>query len=153
MKMTSPRAFGFTFAVALALAAALLAQQTTGPNPAQAKYPYPIARDLRGDVPPGPKLLPSPALGAGPWTFQTTEANIRVSVVTRGFSHPYGLAILPDGTFLITERAGALRVVRNGVIDTAPVAGVPQVIYRGTEAGLMDIILHPDYAQNHWVYF
>ena len=43
--------------------------------------------------------------------------------------------------------------MRNGAIDPAPVTGVPQVIYRGTEAGLMDIILHPNYAQNHWVYF
>jgi glucose/arabinose dehydrogenase len=128
-------------------------QQQTSPNPVQSKYPYPVVRDMRGVVPPGPKPLPSPPLGEGPWTFQTTEANIRVSVVTKGFSNPYGLAILPDGTFLITERAGALRVVRNGVIDATPVAGVPHVIYRGTEAGLMDIILHPNYAQNRWVYF
>ena len=128
-------------------------QQPPAPNPMQDKYPYPVVRDQRGVVPPGPRLLPSPPLGDGPWMFQTTEANIRVSVVTKGFSHPYGLAILSDGTFLITERAGALRVVRNGVLDPMPVAGVPQVIYRGTEAGLMDIILHPNFAQNHWVYF
>jgi glucose/arabinose dehydrogenase len=134
-------------------AAMLTAQQQPAPNPAQGKYPYPVVRDMRGVVPPGPKPLPSPPLGDGPWTFQTTEANIRVSVVTKGFSHPYGVAILPDGTFLITERAGGLRVVRNGVIDPTPVAGVPQVIYRGTEAGLMDIVLHPNYAQNRWVYF
>ena len=141
-------------ASALLAAAALTARpQTPAPNPAQSKYPYPVVRDMRGVVPPGPKLLPSPPLGNGPWTFQTTEANIRVVVVTKGFSHPYGLAILPDGTFLITERAGTLRVVRNGVIDPKPVPGVPQVIYRGTEAGLMDIVLHPNYAQNRWVYF
>jgi len=151
--MTSRWRVRLTFAGALCAAGALLAQQAPAPNPAQARYPYPVVRDQRGVVPPGPKPLPSPPLGGGPWTFQTTEANIRVSVVTKGFSHPYGLAILPDGTFLITERAGALRVVRNGVIDPVPVPGVPKVIYRGTEAGLMDIILHPNYAQNRWVYF
>src|SRR5262245_13695130 len=156
MRTTSPFRLGVTFACALGVAAALVAQQRreTAPfGPAGMNYPYPVVRDMRGVVPPGPKLLPSPPLGDGPWTFQTTEADVRVSVITKGFSHPYGLAILPDGTFLITERVGALRVVRNGVIDPTPVPGVPQVIYRGTEAGLMDIILHPNFAQNRWVYF
>ena len=123
-------------------------------HPAQGDYPYPVVRDLSGVVPAGPRLLPSPPLGDGPWTYQTTEAAIRVSVVTRGFSHPYGFAILPDGaTILISERAGSLRVVRNGVIDPRPVPGVPEVIYRGTEAGLMDVVLHPRFQQNQWVFF
>jgi glucose/arabinose dehydrogenase len=123
-------------------------------HPAQADYPYPVVRDLGSVVPPGPRLLPSPPLGEGPWTYQTTEADIRVSVVARGFSHPYGFAILPDGdTVLISERAGALRVVRNGVIDPVPVPGLPEVIHRGTEAGLMDVVLHPGFAGNGWVYF
>jgi len=143
---------------ALAIATVVARGQETGssqqaPNPAQQKYPYPVVRDLRGVVAPGPKPLPSPPLGAGPWMFQTTEAKIRVSVVTKGFSHPYGFAFLPDNVILISERGGALRVVRNGAIDPTPVAGVPKVIYRGTEAGLMDVILHPAFDKNHWVYF
>ena len=124
------------------------------PDPVPQKYPYPVVRDLKGVIPSGPRPLPSPPLGAGPWTTQTTEAKIRVSVVTKGFSHPYGFTFLPDGTtILISERAGALRVVRNGVIDPNPVAGVPKVIYRGTEAGLMDVVLHPGFEKNRWVYF
>jgi glucose/arabinose dehydrogenase len=120
----------------------------------QQKYPYPVVRDLKGVIPPGPKPLPSPPLGSGPWTYQTTEARIRVSVVTKGFSHPYGFTFLPDGaTIFISERAGSLRVVRHGVIDPNPVAGVPKVIYRGTEAGLMDVVLHPGFEKNRWVYF
>jgi glucose/arabinose dehydrogenase len=126
-------------------------QQTASP---EQKYPYPVVRDLKGVVPPGPRPIPSPPLGSGPWTFETTEAKIRVSVVTQGFSHPYGFAFLPDGaTILITERAGALRVVRNGVIDPNPVAGLPKMIYRGTEAGMMDVVLHPAFDKNRWVYF
>ena len=143
---------------ALAIVTVVARRQRTGssqqaPSPAQQKYPYPVVRDLRGVVPPGPKPLPSPPLGAGPWTFQTTEAKIQVSVVAKGFSHPYGFAFLPDNVILISERGGALRVVRNGEIDPTPVAGIPKVIYRGTEAGLMDVILHPAFDKNHWVYF
>lgn len=89
----------------------------------QKQYPYPIVRDQRGTVPPGPRLLPSPPLGAGPFTFQTTEQNIRMVVVAKGLSHPWSLAFLPDGSMLITERMGRLRIVRNGVLDPTPVGG------------------------------
>jgi len=146
------------FCASLAIAAIVVIDRGTsasqpGANPQQ-KYPYPVVRDLKGVVPPGPRPIPSPPLGSGPWTFETTEANIRVSVVTKGFSHPYGFTFLPDGaTILITERAGALRVVRNGVIDPNPVAGLPKMIYRGTEAGMMDVVLHPAFEKNRWVYF
>jgi aldose sugar dehydrogenase len=116
-------------------------------------YPYPTKRDLGITIPPGPRLLPSPTLGAGPWTFHTTEADIKVSVVARGISHPYAFAFLPDGKILVSERVGKLRVIHDGVLDPNPVEGPPQMIYRGTEAGMMDIALHPRFEQNHWVYF
>ena len=146
------------FLASLAIAAIVVIEHGTSAsqptaNPQQ-KYPYPVVRDLKGVVPPGPRPIPSPPLGSGPWTFETTEAKIRVSVVTKGFSHPYGFTFLPDGaTILITERAGALRVVRSGVIDPNPVAGLPKMIYRGTEAGMMDVVLHPAFEKNRWVYF
>jgi glucose/arabinose dehydrogenase len=119
----------------------------------QKTYPYPTSRDLGATIPPGPRPLPTPPLGSGPWTFRTTEANIRVSVMARGISHPYAFAFLPDGDILVTERVGKLRVIHNGVLDPNPVEGLPQMIYRGTEAGLMDLALHPNFSQNHWVYF
>jgi aldose sugar dehydrogenase len=117
------------------------------------RFPYPVIRDLRGVIPRGPRPLPSPPLGSGPWVYSTFEQrDIKVSVVTTGLSHPWSLAFLPDGSILITERAGRLRILRNGVLDPTPVAGTPQVLSRGTMAGLMDIALHPDFAQNKWIY-
>src|SRR5438093_1518398 len=119
----------------------------------QKRFPYPLMRDQRGVVPPGPRPPPSPPLGDGPWVFSTFEQrDIRVSVVTKGLSHPWSLAFLPDGSILITERVGRLRVVRNGVLDPTPVPGTPQVLSRATMAGLMDIALHPDFARNNWIY-
>ena len=81
------------------------------------QYPYPTVRDMRGVVPPGPKVAPynSPPLGDGPFQFETYEQrHIRVSVVTKGLSHPWSVAFLPGGDLLITERVGRLRVVREG---------------------------------------
>src|SRR5215813_7821632 len=77
-------------------------------------------------------------LGAGPWTYNTSERNtrIRVSVVTKGLSHPWSMVWLPDGSMLITERAGRLRIVRTGTLDPEPVAGVPKVQAGGT-SGLL----------------
>jgi aldose sugar dehydrogenase len=123
------------------------------PNPRQKDFAYPVVRDMRGAVPPGPRLLPSPPLAAGPWTFQTTEASFKVSIVARGIEHPYAMAFMDDGAILVTERVGRLRVIRNGVLDPTPLPGLPPMIYRGTEAGMMDLALHPNYPQNHLVYF
>jgi glucose/arabinose dehydrogenase len=92
-------------------------------------------------------------LGDGPWTYTTAERNtrIRVSVVTKGLSHPWSIAWLPNGDMLITERAGRLRIIRNGVLDPEPIAGGPKVQAGGT-SGLLDIALHPQFATNRLVY-
>jgi glucose/arabinose dehydrogenase len=96
--------------------------------------------------------VPVPPLGAGPFVFDTAEQHkIRVSVVVRGLSHPWAIAFLPDGGMLVTERTGRLRVIRNDVIDPTPVAGVPRVRTDGN-GGLMDVALHPRFADNRLVY-
>ena len=101
---------------------------------------------------PPPIGLPVPPLGAGPFSFDTAEhQKIRVTVVTKGLSHPWSLAFLPDGGLLVTERAGRLRVIRNGVLDSTPIAGVPPVRTEGN-GGLMDVALHPRFAENRLVY-
>jgi glucose/arabinose dehydrogenase len=96
--------------------------------------------------------LPVPPLGAGPFVFETAEARkIRVTVVARGLSHPWSLVFLPDGNLLVTERPGRLRVVRNGVLDPTPISGVPRPRTDGN-GGLMDIAIHPKFAENRLVY-
>ena len=96
--------------------------------------------------------VPVPPLGAGPWVFDTAEQHkIRVSVVTKGLSHPWALAFLPDGGTLVTERPGRLRIVRDGVLDPQPITGVPEVRTDGN-GGLMDVTLHPQFADNRLVY-
>jgi aldose sugar dehydrogenase len=94
-----------------------------------------------------------PPLGDGPWTFDTFEPNtrIRVSIVAKGLSHPYGMAFLPGGDILVTERPGRLRLIRNGVLDPKPVAGIPMV--RAAElGGLLDLALSPKFSEDHLVY-
>jgi len=138
--------------VALAVCSALahtLAQQT------DRQYPYPPVRDQRGVLPPFPQVppYPSPPLGDGPFEFDTYEQRrLRAVVVTRGLSHPWSVAFLPDGSVLVTERAGRLRIVRRGALAPDPIAGIPPVVSRGTMAGLMDIALHPRFAENKWIY-
>jgi hypothetical protein len=94
-----------------------------------------------------------PPLGAGPFVFDTAEVpKIRVTVVARGLSHPWSLVFLPDGSMLITERPGRIRVLRHGTLDPTPILGVPPVRTDGN-GGLMDIALHPRFSENRLVYF
>ena len=100
-----------------------------------------------------PVGVPVPPLGAGPWVIDTAEQHkIRLSVVTKGLSHPWAIAFLPDNTLLITERAGRLRYVRNGVLDPQPISGLPAIRTDGN-GGLMDVALHPQFESNRLVYF
>ncbi|MCP9886461.1 PQQ-dependent sugar dehydrogenase [Cyanobium sp. ATX 6A2] len=83
---------------------------------------------------------------------QAPEASgFRQTVLVRGLEHPWGLAWLPNGDLLISERPGRLRIVRGGVLDPVPVAGVPEVLVSG-QGGLLDVALHPRFAENRLVY-
>jgi aldose sugar dehydrogenase len=94
---------------------------------------------------------PSPALGAGPWTFDTAQQRIRVSVVAAGLARPWSLAFLPNGDLLVAELPGRLRLIHNGVLDATPLAGVP-VVHAVQQSGLKDVVLHPRFADNGFVY-
>jgi len=96
--------------------------------------------------------VPVPPLGDGPWVFDTAEQHeIIVSVVTKGLSHPWAIAFLPNGDLLVTERPGRLRIVRDGVLDPQVISGLPPVRTDGN-GGLMDVALHPRFADNRLVY-
>ena len=94
---------------------------------------------------------PADTLGVGPWDLGTGRGRTHVEVVTKGLDHPWGMAFLPDGGILVTERPGRLRVIRNGVLDPTPIAGLP-AIYNPGIAGLTDIVLDPGFATNHLIY-
>jgi glucose/arabinose dehydrogenase len=100
---------------------------------------------------PPPITWPSPALPDGPITLDTAIQRPIVLHVTKGLNQPWSMAFLPDGGILITERAGRLRIVRNGQLDPNPIAGVPEVRATGL-AGLMDLALHPRFSENNWLY-
>ncbi len=96
--------------------------------------------------------VPVPPLGDGPWIFDTAEQHkIRVSVVSKDLEQPWAIAFLPDGSMLLTERDGRLRIVRDGVLDPEPITGVPEVRTDGN-GGLMDVAVHPDFSRNQLVY-
>ena len=96
--------------------------------------------------------VPVPPLGDGPWVFDTAEQHkIRVTVVTKGLSHPWAIAFLPNGDLLITERPGRLRIVRDGALMPSAISGVPLVRTDGN-GGLMDVALHPQFTENRLVY-
>ena len=94
----------------------------------------------------------TPPLGDGPWELATERQRIHVTVVAKGLDHPWGMAFLPDGDMLVTERPGRLRVIRDGVLDQTPIGGLPP-IRAALIGGLLDVALHPRFAENRWLYF
>ncbi len=131
--------------------AALLLLTTVGSS--QQTVPF------SGGIPVAPKGLAGRKLPLKPVVYDTGEGQkIRVSVVTRALEEPFSIAFLPDGSMLVTERKGQLRILRKGVLDPKPVAGGPVGYGAGTSGlpgavhGYMDVVLHPQFAQNHYVY-
>jgi len=93
----------------------------------------------------------APPLGDGPFDIGEGENRLHITVITKGLDHPWGMAFLPNGDMLVTERAGRLRVVRKGVLDPTPIEGLPRIYVKGL-GGLLDVTLHPNFAQNRFVY-
>jgi glucose/arabinose dehydrogenase len=87
---------------------------------------------------------------------QARATDYRVDTVASGLVHPWALAFLPDGRFLVTERPGRLRVIESGangqfVLRSEPVHGLPAVMAQG-QAGLFDVLLHPRFVDNGLLY-
>ncbi|HEX9185407.1 MAG TPA: PQQ-dependent sugar dehydrogenase [Burkholderiales bacterium] len=91
-------------------------------------------------------------LPAAAQTMRSEEHSFRVVELTRGIEQPWALAFLPDGRMLVTEKAGRLRFVgKDFKLDPQPVSGLPEVTVHG-QGGLMDVALHPRFADNGLVY-
>jgi glucose/arabinose dehydrogenase len=155
MKPISRGAVSSVLALALVAAAPLDAQQPAGRQGGQGGEGRQGAAGRGGGAFAPPAIpWPAPPLADGPIAVESAvpaHRNLRLTVI-KGLSHPWAMAFLPDGTILVTERAGRMRVIRKGVLDPAPVAGVPAVAAGGLN-GLMDLALHPQFEKNRWVYF
>jgi glucose/arabinose dehydrogenase len=85
--------------------------------------------------------------------FNSEKHAFRVATLVTGLENPWSIAFLPDGRMLVTERAGRLRLVSQAYkLDPKSIDGLPEVVPQG-QGGLFDVVLHPQYAQNGWIYW
>ena len=94
-----------------------------------------------------------PARGAPPppQPAKVIKTGYKVTEIAKGLDHPWSMAFLPDGSILVTERVGRLRLIKGGSLLPEPIGGVPAV-HTGSQAGLFDVVLHPHFAENNIVY-
>lgn len=112
--------------LAIGAAVGLGAQQPAPP-------PAPPAEDLNGKV------------------ITSEKQTFKIEVLTRGIETPWGIAFLPDGRLLITERPGRVRILDKDNKLSDPVKGIPAAHVQ-QDGGLLDVTVHPQYAQNGWIY-
>ena len=99
-------------------------------------------------------FLPTVACAQGsaaPQTFESQKHRFRAVTITDDLDHPWGLAFLPDGRMLVTEREGRLRIVTPTGTISDPIGGLPKIAAEG-QGGLLDVALPPDFAQNRMIY-
>ena len=92
-------------------------------------------------------------LGTGYAVAQDTDGASAYEIVplAEGLSHPWSLTFMPDGSILIVEQPGSIRVMRDGTLADEPVSGVPEVYFE-SQGGLFDVVLDPDFEENSLVY-
>jgi glucose/arabinose dehydrogenase len=100
-------------------------------------------------VPNAPKF----PLALEPRTYDTSDQKITVTVVAHGIPRPWALLPLPDGDMLVSARAtGQVFAIRKGTLDPQPLTGLP-AMHLSRPTGMLDMALHPKYAENHLIYF
>ena len=82
---------------------------------------------------------------------QAPFPSYKIQEVASGLNFPWSLAFLPDGSLLVTERTGKLARISNDKVY-APITGLPTDIYVKGQGGLLEVVLHPNFASNNWVY-
>ena len=104
-------------------------------------------------------LIASLVLVSAAWAdpFMSPESvpsaeKFRKEVVAEGFNHPWSMAWLPDGSILVSERPGGVRIIKDGKLQPMPVQGGPAALALG-QGGLLEISVHPDFEKNRLVYF
>ena len=98
-----------------------------------------------------PLLLAAGNAAAETREFPSKKAPLVVETLATGLDQPWSVEVLPDGGYLVSEKAGTLRLIRNGTVS-APIAGVPDVATNG-QGGLLDLALAPDFATSRTLYF
>lgn len=91
------------------------------------------------------------SLSAADPVERSAQADFRIVTLAEGLDHPWGMAFLPDGGLLVTERSGRLRLFKDGKLQNRPIKGTPEVAAKG-QGGLLDVALHPGFAENALVY-
>ena len=81
----------------------------------------------------------------------SSDIELSLTPIAEGLEFPWGIAALPDGNMLVTEREGRLRVIENGVLREAPVSGAPDA-YVDSQGGYLGLALHPDFENNRVLY-
>ena len=74
-----------------------------------------------------------------------------IETIAKGLDYPWALAFLPNGDLLVTERTGQIRIVSQNTVSE-PLVGLPKDIYVQGQGGLLDVVLHPNYYTNRWLY-
>jgi aldose sugar dehydrogenase len=95
--------------------------------------------------------LAAPASVRAQTVERSAKASYRLVTLATGLVQPWGIAFLPDGRMLITERPGRLRMFANGRLEPRPLSNVPEV-YASGQGGLLDVCLHPNFVQNRVLY-
>jgi aldose sugar dehydrogenase len=117
----------------------------------QTRPPYPRrSLGLSGLIAAALMLLPAAAF-AEDQILDTETGKIKVQTLADGLDHPWGMAFLPDGRLLVTERAGTLRIMSADGTLSEPLSGVPEVVAQG-QGGLLDVAIDPKFAENKLVY-
>jgi glucose/arabinose dehydrogenase len=102
-------------------------------------------------IPPSTSILSKTLPAGGTPIFYAERGPYRVVTVVTELQDPWSIAFLPNDDMLVTEKPGRLRIVRNGTLQAAPIAGTPTVRYEG-QGGLMEVALHPQFVSNQLVY-
>ncbi len=84
-------------------------------------------------------------------TITSEKATFRLETLASHLEIPWGIAFLPDDSMLVSERPGRLRLIERGRLEPQPIRDTPKVFFR-QDGGLLDVIAHPDYAKNGWIY-